>query len=70
MKCQTELFVNGRYTVLITDVTRKDKVIEPMLTCYTDVLLCNYTYMCKFKNIMTLSLCQARCPSSFSSDTT
>ena len=37
MKCQTELFVNGRYTVLITDVTRKDKVIEPMLTCYTDV---------------------------------
>lgn len=46
MKCQTELFVNGRYTVLITDVTRKDKVIEPMLTCYTDVLLYNYTHTC------------------------
>ena len=54
MKCQTELFVNGRYTVLITDVTRKDKVIEPMLTCYTDVLLYSYTHVCNY--IITISL--------------
>ena len=37
-KSQTELFVNGRYTVSITDVTQKGKVVEPMLTCYTENL--------------------------------